>query len=211
MRAYRNNGYHALNIIDFMSESGPITDDVTVLIVDDDENTADVYAEFLDGYRVLTAYSGKKALTLIDETVDVVLLDRRMPGMTGDDVLRAIRARSIDCRVVMITAIEPEIDVLELPFDDYLIKPVSPDQLRETVSEMVVRNACNRSLREMFAITSKMATIESKMDLAELQASPEYAALGSEFADLRSEVASRRAVGNAYAEFTDEKLQGLLG
>lgn len=194
-----------------MSESGPITDDITVLIVDDDENTADVYAEFLDGYRVLTAYSGKKALTLIDETVDVVLLDRRMPGMTGDDVLRAIRARSIDCRVVMITAIEPEIDVLELPFDDYLIKPVSPDQLRETVSEMVVRNACNCSLREMFAITSKMATIESKMDLAELQASPEYAALGSEFADLRSEVASRRAVGNAYAEFTDEKLQGLLG
>lgn len=194
-----------------MSESDPVTNDATVLIVDDDENTTDLYAGFLEDYSVLAAHSGEEALELVDEGVDVVLLDRRMPGVTGDDVLNEIRGRAIDCRVVMITAVQPTIDILELPFDDYLIKPVSPSQVRETVAEMLVRSACNRSLQEMFAIASKMATVESKMGLDELETSPAYAALGTEFADLRSEIAARRAAENAYAEFTNEKIQSLLG
>jgi len=181
-----------------------------VLIVDDDEETADLYADFLDGYAVSTAYSGTEALDLLDDTIDVVLLDRRMSTVTGDDVLNSIRGRELNCRVVMVTAVDPDLDILELPFDDYLLKPVSPDQLRDAVSQMHARNGCDDMLREMFAIASKMATIESKMSLAELETSPAYTALGVEFDRLRTDVKTRGVNEDMYVEFADEKLRTLL-
>lgn len=183
----------------------------TVLVVDDDRKTADLYADFLDGYAVSTAYSGEEALDRLDETIDVVLLDRLMPAVSGDEVLQSVRARDLDCRVVMVTAVDPDIDVLDLPFDDYLIKPVSRSQIRDAVSRMHVRSACDGMIQEMFAIASKMATIESKMSLAELEASPVYAALGSEFDELRTEIESRPPNGSTYVNFTDEKFRSLFG
>lgn len=193
-----------------MGESGATNAGPTVLIVDDDEETADLYADFLDGYAVSTAYSGTEALDLLDDTIDVVLLDRRMSTVTGDDVLNSIRGRELNCRVVMVTAVDPDLDILELPFDDYLLKPVSPDQLRDAVSQMHARNGCDDMLREMFAIASKMATIESKMSLAELETSPAYTALGVEFDRLRTDVKTRGVNEDMYVEFADEKLRTLL-
>lgn len=194
-----------------MSELGTTNNNPTVLVVDDDRKTADLYADFLDGYAVSTAYSGTEALDRLDETVDIVLLDRLMSTVSGDEVLKTIRARGLDCRVVMVTAANPDIDILDLSFDDYLVKPVSRDQIRDAVSRMHVRNACDGMIREMFAIASKMATIESKMSLAELEASPVYAALGSEFDELRTEIAARRPDGSTYVNFTDEKFRSLFG
>jgi len=60
---------------------------------------------------------------VIDETVDVVLLDRMMPGMSGQEVLAAIRERGLDCRVAMVTAVDADFDVIEMGFDEYLGKP----------------------------------------------------------------------------------------
>jgi len=194
-----------------MGESNPTATDATILIVDDDTKAVEVYTAFFSEYRVLSAYSGEEALELIDETVDVVLLDRRMPTMMGDDVLKAIRARGLDCRVVMVTAIEPDIDTLDLPFDDYLVKPVSRDQIRDVVSRMLVRSACDDAFQEMFVVVSKMATLEAKMTIAELEASPEYAALESAFNELRSKTSTGRPNESMYAEFTDEKIRSLLG
>ncbi|VTT87882.1 HoxA-like transcriptional regulator [Halorubrum sp. DM2] len=193
-----------------MSERRETTTGPTVLVVDDDRNTADLYADYLDGYAVSTAYSGGEALDVLDETIDVVLLDRRMSTVTGDDVLESIRERKLHCRVVMVTAVEPDADILDLPFDDYLVKPVSADQIRDTVSQMHVRNGCDDMIREMFAIASKMATVESKMSVAELEASPAYAALEAEFDELRTEVENRDTEESMYVEFTDEKLRSLL-
>ena len=69
-----------------------------VLVVDDDEDLADTCEYWLrDDYDVRVAYGGEDALNQIDETGDVVLLDRRMPKLSGDAVLegtRAARARN---------------------------------------------------------------------------------------------------------------------
>ncbi len=193
-----------------MSETNVTPTERTVLVVDDSAKTADLYAEYLDGYRVLIAYSGEEALELVGETVDVVLLDRRMPTVTGDDVLSAIRARDLDCRVVMVTAVEPDIDILGLPFDEYLIKPLSRDQIRRVVSQMLVRSERDETFQELFAIASKMATVESKMRLAELEASPEYAALEAAFDELRAKIRAGGTTESMYAEFADEKIHSLL-
>lgn len=194
-----------------MGESNDIDNRQTVLIVDDQPNEADLYAEFLgDDYTVTTANSGKEALEKVHSGVAVVLLDRRMSGVSGDDVLAAIREREIDCRVVMVTAISPGSDILDLPFDDYLVKPVSGDDIRDAVSRMVVRASYDDAIQEIVAIVSKMATLESMLTLSEMEASSEYAALTERFADLRAKVDLRGSDDELYPEFSAEKIDGVF-
>lgn len=66
----------------------------TVLAVDDEPDLAELYRVYLDAtYDVRIATGGEEALSMMDESVDVVLLDRRMPEMSGHEVLEAIRGK----------------------------------------------------------------------------------------------------------------------
>ncbi len=70
------------------------TTNQTVLVVDDEQGLADLYANWLeDRYTVHTSYNGTDALETLSQEIDVVLLDRRMPDMSGDEVLTEIRNR----------------------------------------------------------------------------------------------------------------------
>jgi DNA-binding response OmpR family regulator len=161
------------------------TADPTVLVVDDERKIADLYAMFLeDRYDVRTAYGGREALDSLDEAVDVVLLDRRMPELTGDEVLGTIRERDVDCRVAMVTAVEPEFDIVDMGFDDYLVKPADRDDLTGVVDRMVRRSAYDDQFQRQFALTSKLATLEAHMEADELAESEEYARLERELAAL---------------------------
>lgn len=113
-------------------------DEPRVLMVDDDEKVAGAYALRLEDVAdVSVAYSGEEALDAIDDQQppDVVLLDRHMPGLSGDEVLERLRERALNTRIIMVTAIDPELGVLDLPFDDYLSKPVDREDLRTVVDQ----------------------------------------------------------------------------
>ncbi|GAB3017067.1 response regulator [Natronobiforma cellulositropha] len=106
--------------------------ETTVLIVDDEPLYADAHARMLgDRYRVKTAYSGADALDSIDD-VDVLLIDRKMPELSGDDVVDELERRGVDCRRIMVTALEAESDGLDA-VDGYLTKPVTPDELTDCI------------------------------------------------------------------------------
>jgi len=155
--------------------------DPTVLIVDDDVELAEVYASYLDGsFDVHVATGGTEALETIDETIDVVLLDRRMPYLTGDEVVETIRERDLDVRVAMVTAVEPDFDLLRLGIDDYVTKPVHPDGLVELVEALLTVAEYDAGLREYFSLVSKRAALESTKSQYELDASEEYGALCEE-------------------------------
>lgn len=140
-----------------------------VVVVDDDPSLADGHAAQLDGYHVETAYGGEEALDVVDADVDVVLLDRRMPRVSGDEVLERLRDRDLDCRVVLLTGVEPATDIVSMGFDEYLRKPVGRDELRETVDRMVRRSAYDEKLQEYFALASKRATLETEVAAADLR------------------------------------------
>ena len=162
------------------------TDAATVLIVDDEPATADLYAEMLgETYDIVTAYGGKPGLESLDESVDVVLVDRRMPDLHGDELLEELRARDVDCRVVMVTAIDPALDIIGLEFDDYLVKPVSMAELDDVVRRMLTRQAHDDPVRDALALASKLTTLEAQVDDNELEASPDYHALLDRFDDVR--------------------------
>ncbi|MFC5278709.1 response regulator transcription factor [Halorubrum rubrum] len=170
-----------------MSERPPL-----VLVVEDEPDLADLYAAWLgDEYRVRTAYGGHEALETIDDLdddVDAILLDRRMPGLSGDEVLAAVRERGIDCRVAMVTAVEPDFDILEMGFDDYLVKPVSSDTLRETVQGLLRRGKYDAGVQDLFALTSKKAMLEAEKSASELADNEEYQELTARIETLREEV-----------------------
>ncbi|RLM59356.1 response regulator [Halobellus sp. Atlit-31R] len=145
-----------------------VDDDPVVLVVDDDRDLADTCEYWLrDDFDVRVAYGGEEALERIDDDVDVVLLDRRMPDISGDDVLAAIDERGYDCRIAMMTAVEPDTDIVEMPFDEYLVKPVDEDSVTETVEELLVRSEFDDRVREYFALESTEAVLEER-DLGDL-------------------------------------------
>ena len=179
-----------------MSEQPPL-----VLVVEDEPDLADLYAAWLgDEYRVRTAYGGREALDQLDEAdneVDAILLDRRMPGLSGDEVLTAVRERGIDCRVAMVTAVEPDFDILEMGFDDYLVKPVTSDTLRETVEGLLRRGEYDSEVQELFSLTSKKAMLESEKSATDLADNDEYQRLTERIDELRDRAdESRDAVAS---------------
>ncbi len=109
-----------------------MSETATILVVDDLPANRDLMARRLErsGFRVLSAASGPEALELVRRgSVDLVLLDIMMPGMTGFDVLRTLRATrsSAALPVLMVTAKTDSDDVVEalsLGANDYIFKPV---------------------------------------------------------------------------------------
>ena len=145
------------------AESAPPDGRPTVLVVDDDRALADTCEYWLrDEYDVRVAYGGTQALEQVDDGIDVVLLDRRMPGVSGDDVLAEIDARGLDCRVAMMTAVAPDTDIVEMPFDEYLVKPVDEESVTETVEELLVRAEFDERIREYFALASTEAVLDDR-------------------------------------------------
>ncbi|OVE86275.1 response regulator transcription factor [Natronolimnobius baerhuensis] len=161
----------------------------SVLIVEDEPDLANLYTAWLESeYNVCTAYDGSEALDAIDETVDVVLLDRRMPELSGDTVLETIRERDLDCRVAMVTAVEPDFDIIGMGFDDYLVKPVSKAELHHVIEQLLLRSTYDEQLRTLFALASKKALLDGEKNEAELAASREYDELEDRLAVLRTRV-----------------------
>jgi DNA-binding response OmpR family regulator len=106
---------------------------------------------------VHAATSGADALAAVDDAVDVVLLDRQMPETTGEAVLDELRARGVDCQVAMLTAVEPDGDVLGMPFDDYRTKPVARSELVGLVKSLLARATYDERTRALFRLASKAA------------------------------------------------------
>jgi DNA-binding response OmpR family regulator len=133
-------------------------------VVDDEEEVADAYALRLRGCcSVETVYNGESTLSTVAESdIDVVLLDRHMPGMSGDDVLQELDDRDFEGAVIMMTAIDPGFDVLDMPFDDYLCKPIEREDIRATVNQQCEILAYE-FLGEVFSLESTCRVIEVKL------------------------------------------------
>jgi len=160
-----------------------------VLIVEDEPDVAETYNLWLaDDYDVRIAEDGDAGLDALDEAVDVVLLDRMMPGLSGDEVLERIRDRDLGCRVAMVTAVEPDFDILEMGFDAYLSKPIRSDELHTTVEKLLERSEYDSLLQEYYALVEKQATLETAKSGAELAESEEYETLKTRIAELQEEL-----------------------
>jgi DNA-binding response OmpR family regulator len=167
-----------------------MTDDTpTVLVVDDERDLADLYSAWLsEQYEVRTAYGGEEAIGVLSGEVDVALIDRLMPRVSGDEVLDHIRTEGYGCQVSMVTAVEPDFDIIELGFDEYIVKPIRRDELLDIVDTLLSRSEYDRQLQEFFALASKRAALQTQKNAHELAQSDAYARLTSDIEEMRSEL-----------------------
>jgi two-component system response regulator AdeR len=171
----------------------------TVLVVDDEVGITDLYAEWLsEDYEVRTAYNGQEALDQLGDGIGVVLLDRRMPDMSGDEVLAEIRDQGIDARVAMVTAVDPDFDILDMGFDTYVVKPTTEEELRETVETLLERAEYDERLQEYFSLSARRAALDANKGQAELESSEEYADLQNRLAELQA------SMDDTFEELDDE-------
>lgn len=147
-------------------------EDTTVLVVDDETAVADAYtAQLQREYDVRTAYGGEEALDAVDSAVDVVLLDRRMPVKSGDEVLDEIRDREIGCRVIMVTAVDPDFDIVDMQFEEYLQKPVDRDDLHDAIQTQLAATEYDEQLDEYLELNTKIGLLEEEKPTQELEQS----------------------------------------
>jgi DNA-binding response OmpR family regulator len=118
----------------------------TVLVVDDERALVGMVASLLgeEGYEIVTAYDGETALRRhAEESPDLVILDRKLPKISGDEVCKRIRASS-STPILMLTGergAEERAKLLDLGADDYLEKPFSARELRSRVRALLRRAA----------------------------------------------------------------------
>lgn len=120
--------------------------DKHILVVDDEPNIRLMFLTALEvrGRLVMPAPNGQAALDRLAEGgYDVVLLDLQMPGLGGMEVLEALRARGDDVPVIVVTAhgsIPDAVRAMRLGAVDFLSKPVTPEQIRAAVDEVLARH-----------------------------------------------------------------------
>jgi CheY-like chemotaxis protein len=127
-----------------------------VLIVDDEENIRELTRLALEavGYEVGEASSGLEAFAIIggDDAWDAVLLDQKMPGMVGTEVLRRIKVMLPTAKVIMMTAyasVELAIEAMKLGATDFVRKPMTPEILRNALTAALEKSPeLHRSNRE---------------------------------------------------------------
>ena len=118
----------------------------TILVVDDEPSMVGMVASLLgtEGYEVVTAYDGDAALRrYVEEHPDLVILDRKLPRMDGDEVVKRIRALG-STPVLMLTGergTDERAKLLDLGADDYLEKPFGKKELAARVRALLRRGA----------------------------------------------------------------------
>src|ERR1051326_4908830 len=116
-----------------------------ILVADDDESLRRITQMELEelGYTVVTAADGNSALRRLGEApVQLAITDLKMPGMSGLELLRAIRAEHPETAVIMVTAfgtVETAVEAMKAGAYDYLTKPIDYEQLTLVVGRAMER------------------------------------------------------------------------
>lgn len=124
-----------------------------ILIIEDDTDINNLLARIMreQGYEAVQAYSGTEGkLRLELERYDLLLLDLMLPGMMGEELIRAIRLTDPDLPIIVLSAksgLEDRVSVLELGADDYLVKPFAASEVAARVAGCLRRSVRRQELQ----------------------------------------------------------------
>lgn len=143
-----------------------------ILIVDDEDVARLTLAEILrlEGYEIKSVSSGEAAVEALRcEPFDVMILDLKMAGMSGMDVLRTVVDKIPDLTVIVLTAygtIDTAIQAIRYRVHDYLLKPVPPEKVLESIEKALERKSTGASIQESHKPHGKIEMLPGGAQLA---------------------------------------------
>ncbi|MDD9317259.1 efflux system response regulator transcription factor AdeR [Acinetobacter lactucae] len=123
--------------------------DKQILVVEDEYDIGDIIEHYLkrEGMRVIRAMNGKQAIEIhASQTIDLILLDIKLPELNGWEVLSKIRQKA-QTPVIMLTALDQDIDkvmALRIGADDFVVKPFNPNEVVARVQAVLRRTHQNK-------------------------------------------------------------------
>lgn len=122
-----------------------------ILVIEDDRSLSEllIYGLNAEGFSVDTCETGNEGLRYaLEDIYDIILLDRMLPGMSGENVLKQLREQNISTPVIFITALgdpSEKINCLDIGADDYLVKPFDFGELMARIRSVMRRFSHNSS------------------------------------------------------------------
>jgi DNA-binding NtrC family response regulator len=190
-----------------------VSGQTTVLIVDDEIGPRESLRAILKSdYRVLVAVEGEQALRVIEQNpVDIVLLDLRMPGLSGIRVLEKIKALDPDIEVILVTgyaSYETVLEALRLRAFDYIPKPFNVPHVREMVKRATAQRYSHLQLKQAAARAAQQADQDSLFSCPPHTELP--ALLHSMSAALQTIRDCGQALQQQYADYLDPHTRTVL-
>lgn len=146
-----------------------VGDSLAVLVVDDDPEIRELYAQLLSGdYDVRTAADGRTAMERLSAAIDVVFLDRRLPGPSGLDVAAVIDRSEYDPAVAIVSHQRADLDLAAAPIDHYLQKPVGRADLTGVLQAVRSRRQYRDAVDELYGLAADLAAAEASRASEEL-------------------------------------------
>ena len=137
---------------------------MNILILDDEKMQRDMLKGFLQkqGFNVVSAEDGKSGLALfMEQPIELVLLDHRMPDMNGDEALARMKEINPGVRAIMITAygaVDTAVRVMQLGADDFMEKPVDLEELLTKI----------HAIEDELLVAEDVEAVEESLDLVDL-------------------------------------------
>ena len=149
--------------------------DLDILLVEDDPDTRANLCDILelDGYDVGVVGTAQEARAIPEwDRIRVIILDRRLPDATAEELLPEIRDRAPKTDVIVVTGygdMESTVVALQHGAADYIIKPVNPDVLRKSVSRVIERRRIERALHQENELSDRILnTVDAGIALLDL-------------------------------------------
>ena len=153
------SGFEILVIEDNLGDARLIEE----LLIDSEELVQRVAPHVTDGGVPQVQHEPRlsSGISYLDaNSVDIILLDRHMPEVTGDEVLAELRNRGTSSHIAMLTGVKPAERIVDMPFDDYKIKPVGRAELLGLVEVLLERAKYDAASQEYFRLAAKKAGLE---------------------------------------------------
>lgn len=160
-----------------------------IRIIEDEKPTSDPYTEWLhDRYIVSEVNSSEGALAQLDDSTDIVIFDCDFTEWTGTALLQETYNSGYDGGVVVLTETEPSIDIRGLAIDEYLVKPVSRDELINTVEQLRQVESYDALIEEYYLLVSKLTALHTTNSETELSDDERYTDLRKRIATLEADL-----------------------
>ncbi|WP_440766650.1 winged helix-turn-helix transcriptional regulator [Natronorubrum sp. DTA7] len=145
----------------------------TVLLADDERRLLELYSVWLAAdYDVVTAADGREALALLDESVDVAILDRAMPGLSGEEIVASVANAGQRTPVAILTSKQVSPDDVSIPADRLLRKPIAKAELIDVIEELNRLNTVAPVARDVEARAHRLAFLETHLGSAAKSTEP---------------------------------------